>query len=677
MVSTKPQRITWLAALLFVSAAVSCSAALEVLDATYRPDRVLPEFNMFWKTWKWGDPLPVYAPSGALCIYLRNTGSGAVTINDVTVNGQGLKDGIRCRTDKLNRCDMAACSIFWDGTRQVLADAGDTIWWRPDPNPIPAGGTGEVFIRMRNRVITTLSLVVQSSAGNVSVSIPVSNDPIPRVAGYCTSPDYTQLYLYLRHPQPGKIPTQILIDGVDRTSSCDIVGDSAYDLTAVRCGLGSALVRGTYHCFQAVYDDGSKASDGSRIYYDTFKYGRWGNPPAPNAADAEFHVRDMADHSMNTITHGWGDLDQWAESSAGRAFMDANGIRKINYAATADRLYSIFLCDEIDIGEAGTSDVSKVCPAGVGALSQSMSQFAQSFKSNYSQYPTNLNLDATFKPNNYYIYGHVPDVLSVDPYYQTRILDAYYYRPWEQPLYSKATYIYAVAATCQAACEPHRLHVILNSCRKHENDEVYHRVFRWATPEEKRIEFYYAIAAGAKEIAYWWFNQVGVTADAFCGIGDANEPGSAALWREIGLLGAEGGLASQLLVNGCPVTTTFTKPGKLWIRAMLSGVDTLVLFVVNDDYSCVETGTLIRPVANAEVGLDLPDYINPAGVFEIDYKGTHDVSYDVSGGRINLHLGTVPVTRMVVITGDSTLKSSLQSLYTATYAPRVNRIIAN
>lgn len=107
-------------------------------------------------------------------------------------------------------------------------------------------------------------------------------------------------------------------------------------------------------------------------------------------------------------------------------------------------------------------------------------------------------LDAGCKPYNCFIYGHVPDILSVDSYYQIRIAYAHRYGPSTKALYSKAAYVYAVASSCQAACEPHHLHVIVNSCRKHENVTVNHRVFRWGTPEEKRIEVYCNTAAGGR-----------------------------------------------------------------------------------------------------------------------------------------------------------------------------------
>ena len=657
--------------LLVAACAVPAHSAIEVLDAAFRADRMLPEFYGFWKTYGWGDSIPNCYVGGALAVYVKNTGTGSVTVSDFTINGTGLANGIGCKTDKTYRCDQYACSVYYPSRKQALIDAGEPIWWRVEPNPIPAGGTAEIFVRMRFRVVGTLSCAIVAGS-TIPVTINVTANDLPRVAGYGLSPDSTKLYLYLRHPTRGKLPTQILVDGVDKTAASTIAGDPNYDLVPVAVNLGSAFARGSFHCFQAVYDDGTKASDGCRVYYDNFKHGVWGGPSF--ASDEEQHqwFHNLERHSINLQKGGQGG---WYKTSDGRAHLAAAGFKFLHEDPSTPDLYSIFLCDEPDAGEGNVP--TSVSPYQVGALASSLNSLSQSFKANYSQYPTNLNLNGSFKPYNYYVYGHVPDVFSVDPYYQTRIADSY----WEpslaktMPWYRKATYIYAVASTCQAACEPGRLHVILNSCRKHQNDEEAHRVFRWAAPEEKRIEFYYALAAGAKEIAYWWMTPVSVNQDAFCGIGWATEPGSAALWREIGLLGAEAGTVSQLIVNSCPVKTEITKPGRLWTRALLSGTGTLMLLCVNDDYACTDTGITIRSIDNAEVSLDLPDWINPVQVFEVDYNGIRDVPYSVASGRIQLHLGRVDVTRMIIITGDASLKSTLQSVYSATFGPRVAQII--
>jgi hypothetical protein len=632
---------------------------------------VLPEWTIFWKdALRWGDDVTsyIYRPSGALAIYLRNTGSSAITINDVTIDGASMSSARSCGTTSY-KCAVP-CGFKSNST--LVAD-GDPAWWKRDPNPIPAGGTAEIHIRLRSRVAKTLAIVVSTTGGSASASVVVDNSAHPRVAGLCVSSDYTQVYLYLRHPTKGKLPAQILVDGVDRTAYCTMFGDSDYDLTPVRIDLASTFTRGSFHCFEAVYDDGSVAADGMRIYYDPFMYGRWGGPPASDLDDALFHIRDMGVHSQNLQVSGWGGLGSYNSNSQFLAIMDQYGIKQATGAGGA-RDYGPLLCDEPDATEdLQSSNMTKYASSAIGALAQDLSDQALAYKPTQSAYPTILNLDASFKPTNYYMYAHVPDVISLDPYYQTRILDAYWYRPNSIALYSKATYIYALSSTCQAAVEPGRLHVTINSCRKHEGSN--NRVFRWGTPEEKRIEVYYCLAAGAKQISYWWFSNVGITSTGFCGISDATEPGSSALWREIGLLGAEIGVASQLLVNSCPVSVDVTKPGKLWTKTLMSGTDTIVLLCVNDDYSCDDTGSIVRGLKGVDVGMELPSWLSPASVFDISYKGISDVPYDIAGSRINLHVGKVGLTRMVVITSNSTLKSALQSLYTNTYRPRVAELI--
>lgn len=652
---------------LVAAVALPASAGLIVLDAGFRPDRMNPEFNVFWKTYKWGDPVPSFYVGGAIAVYVLNTGPSPVTITDFTINGVGLANGLRCKEDKLYRCDQMACSVYYPSVKQTLVDAGEPIWWRIDPNPVPVGATAEIFVRMRFRVVGTLSCSIVAGS-SIPININVTAEEPPRIAGYCMSADMTKLYLYLRHPQKGKLPVQILVDGIDRTSNSVIVGDPDYDICVARVDLGTAFARGSFHCFQAIYDDGSKATDGRRVYYDEWKYGVWGSPSFDSDAEQRDWFFNLVRHSINLQKGGQGD---WYKTAEGRAQIAAAGFKFMNDEPTTPDLYAIFLCDEPDAGEPNVP--TSVSPYQVGALAHSLAMKSQSYKANYAQYPTNLNVDGTFKPYNYYIYGRVPDIFSVDPYYQTRIVDSY----WNpnlactMPLYRKATYIYAVASACQSACEPGRLHVILNSCRKHDGT----RVFRWGTPAEKRIEVYYALAAGAKEIAYWWMTPVGINQSGFSGIGYATEPGSAALWREIGLLGAETGTMSPVIVNSCPVQVEITKPGRLWTRALLSGTDTLVILCVNDDYACTDTGTVIRSIDNAFFSLKLPNWFNTVHAFEVDYRGIRDVPFSMNGNSITVDLGRVDVTRMIVLTRDSTLRNLLQSRYNTIYAPRVVSLI--
>ena len=651
-------------------------AAIEVLDAYFRPDRMLPEWNYFFSSsYKPGDVIPNRTPGGSVCVYLRNTGGTSVTIDDFVINGTGLKNGIRCKEDKTYRCDLMACSVYYPHAKQALIDAGEPVWWRVDPNPIPPGGTAEVFVRMRYIVPGTLTCsVVPTSGSSVPLSIPVSGSEIPRIVDCCFSPDMTKLYLYLRHPERGTAPSAVYVDGVNVTSNCTIVSDPRVDLAVVKCNLAAALSRGSYHVFQAEYPGGTRASFGLRVYSDNFKYGTSNAPRLDTDQQKRDFLISMGERSINLMTEGVGDLGDFLKTAEGKAIMDQYGMRKLHNDKTSDRLWGIFCCDEPDCGEPNVA--AAVAPYNkVGTLAQAMvNRIRDNFRGSYAVYPCVVNLNSTNNPYQWYNWGHVPDIFSMDPYYMARMSDAYWYHPNTIPFYRKATYIYAFASTCKAACEPRLLHIILQCTRRQRPDEG--RVFRWPTPEEQHICAYYAVAAGAKQIAYWWLAQLGPTQEGHNGCAANNEPGAVALWREMGLIGAELGLVGSIIVNSSPADFAMTKPGKLWIQPLLSGVDTMMLVCVNDDYSSTDAGITIRPVHDARVSFDLPNWLSaPASVFEADYRGVRDLAHSVASGRITLELGTIEVARMVIITKDGSLKSTLQSLYSTVYGPRVAGLV--
>lgn len=658
-----------LAAILLLMSACHACAAIEVLDSFYRPDRMLPEWNCFYASaYKPGDTPPTINASGALVVLVKNTGASSVTIDDFTINGEGLKNGIKCDTERFYRCDVNACSCF---SKQTLIDAGAPVWWRVDPNPIPAGGTAEVYVRMRNRVATTLSCnIVPTSGSSVPVNITVSDNAIPRIASYAMSSDMTNVFLYLRHPTAGTQPTQILVDNVDKTASSTICADADLDLAVVKVALGSAFSRGSFHTFQAVYSGGAKASTGLRVFYDNFKCATWGCPPLANETEKHDELVDRANHSVNLFTVGTGDLGDYLKTTEGKAIMDQYGIKYASYSLGDSRTYAYFLCDEPDVGDYNVAaNIAPTANDRIGSLAQSLWVLAQSKKATYASTPSMLNVDETYKPANYYIYGQLPEVFSTDPYYTQALCDVFWKRPWQIPVFTKAIYEYAHAATANAGCEPRPLHVIMNACRYQDGTKV----FRYGTPEEKRLEAYYALAAGAKQFGYWWLSPIGVTSAGYNGLGKRAEPGSRALWREIGLVNAEVGIASQVLVNSAPTAMAITaEPGSLWLRALVSGTDTLVLIGVNDDHANDQSGTVIRPIPDVEVSFDLPSWLtSPTHVFEVSYRGVSDVSNSIASGRMTLNTGRVDVSKMIIITKNSSLKSSLETLYTNTYLPRL------
>lgn len=670
------------AAVLIVLSGAS-AAQIEWLDAYYRPDRMVPQFFPFWSTsYTVGDEPPVYSASGQLCAYLRNTSGSAVTISDVMLQGVSLKQAIGCNSRVTYQTGLCyACSLHYPSStpittqqRETLIAAGEPVWWRVVPSTVPAGGTAEVYVRMRSRVPGTLSLSVVPATGDpLQTAIQVSDSDIPRIARCAFSPDMSTLYLYLRHPTPGKAPVAILVDGSDVTARCTIGADPGVDIVVVVCSLPSAFTRGSFHCIQAVYDDGTRASAGLRAFYDDFRHGLWGGPNSTSYAEAADHLRSMANHSINVqvMQTGFGSLGDYLNTPEGYQLMTQLGIWRLvqDPSKAANRLWGLFLCDEPDVAEPSVPET--ICPAYArpGVMAQSLWYKADGFRVSNPSVPTVLNVDNSNRPYDWYHYGQLADIFSSDPYVTHRLRDAYWYRPHQQSLYSKMTYAYAWSCTSRAASEPRPYRCILN-CSRIQTET---RIWRFSTPEEHRIQAYYALAGGATQLDHWWFTPREATETGSAGCG-TNEPAAAAIWREIGLLGAEFGTAGSVIVRSCPASFPITSTGTLWARALAAGLDTVALICVNDDYACDESGTVVRPIENASLSFALPSWITPAAVFEVDSRGVRDVGWSLSERRISVQLGRVDVTRFTIVTSDPALKPTLQSLYEAKYRPRIDAI---
>ena len=104
------------------------------------------------------------------------------------------------------------------------------------------------------------------------------------------------------------------------------------------------------------------------------------------------------------------------------------------------------------------------------------------------------------------------------------------------------------------------------------------------TPEEKRIEFYYALAAGAKGISYWWFTPYG----RYIGCG-ASDPSAKSMMQEMARLNAEARAVMPLLATACPGAISGSKidpfasssPPWLMVRTLFAGTHTAILILIN------------------------------------------------------------------------------------------------
>jgi hypothetical protein len=664
--------------------AVMLPASGAVIGASYVADTPFPQYAYFWtdsSQVEWGpqeqmdDEAVRRSLGGTFHVYLRNRGAGPITVDDVLLDGTSLKRALAFDTSRKYKGVAHAASIFFsdlsEAERRAVIDDGEPIWYRIDPQSIAPSATGEITVRLRHTP-KVVHLTVVASDGTEDIAM--TTVPQPRVEGISFSNSLDRAYLYFARADRGHGVTGVQLDGVDVTSGSNIGRDPKLAMTPVTVSLESPLDRGSYHCFQATYDDGKTAIAGVRAYSDEFAYGVWGAKPGKEA-EVEIgraHVANMGVHNINMQMEiiGSDAVRAYMKSDEGRQAMKSLGIKMI--VGEPDKAWSgalaWYLADEPD-----TADfrIDRLPPQSrVGAIGQGLIEHANSLRQTDPSVPNMLNVDMTFKPDNWYVYGQLPDIFAADPYYQTRLAQAYWSKPGTIPYYSKATFVYAVGAVCQSSCAPKPLHLMLNSTKLVKGD----REFRFGTPDEKRIEAYYALAAGAKGLSYWWLLPVARGADGSSGCME-DTPEAKALWDTIGLLGAEIRTAGPIIMRSCPAEIPVVASKWVWTRALVAGTDTLVLLVVNDNYACDRLGTIIQPVEKAEISIALPAWPSAKSVFEISHSGVSDVTSDQAENKLNIQLGTLDVARMIIITSDPGLRSILQTRYDTQFASNVKRLL--
>jgi len=655
----------------------SASAEVSLVGVQYRTDHPFPEYECFWHDGGYNDgPESQYpntcgpsSPMGAsVHLFLKNNGAVNVPLQNVQLAGVNLSQALYIFDQSQNNAHPASIYLARSGGLitaqqfQDLVDAGEPVWYKFEPGTIPAGGVAQVVVRLRRPPATqgiNLNVIYGGGSTNVAVTVPTNQ---PTLAGVSFSADLTQVYLYWRRPQLGQAPIQILMDGVDVTANAVTSTDAAMTLAPSVLQLGAPLTDGSFHVFQGVFADGQTASAGLRAWSNEFIYGMWGAMPgsAGDTTLARNYLLGLAAHLINTEVQTLGSqaVQDYLKSTEGKQLAASLGLGFIidapnKWGVASPRLF--FIKDEpdsqLDPNVAGLGNTNRV-----GTSAQWCLQYANTYLGlgDATAVLNILNVDNYYKPYNFYNYGQLPDVLSIDPYYQIRLRRAYWDAPVRIPLYAKATYVYAMAQAGQASCEPNPLHIVLYAVSWLESN----RSFPFPTPACKRIEVYYALAAGAKGLSFWYYNP----GNPSYGIG-AGTPDALALWREIGMLGAEVRTAGPLLATSCPATLPTTNTAGLWVRSLLVGREAMVSLIVNDNYTNTDTACVYQPISNTTVAVTLPAWLQSPTAFEIASNGIRSVSTQIAGDRFQLNLGTVNLTRMIVITSNPLLRDTLEQRY--------------
>lgn len=512
-------RLKQIAIVAFLLAAYAGLAAsgTDVAGNACRADIPFPQFLHLWSEgWalkdKYGEPLQ-YAtanmPLGACVqVYIQNCSTGAVSIADVKLEDVSLTDAIAFsdqRTHKLWPASVHFSKLPKADLERLVA-VGEPVWWKVEPPSLPPGGFAEVTIRLRRQPKRPLTVQALANEHNWTAQIAPTNNP--RFLGISFSPSLDTVYGYAEHPQrPDAVPVKLLLDDQDLSSRARMAADRAIGVAPLVIRLAQPLVEGSFHCFRATYADGSTAIAGVRAWGEEFIYGMWGyiNQGKTAQERVDYYLGDLSRHNVNAVMASYGgEVGEFLSGETGVEHSRITGIRAMrNDPGEVLNPLCYFLTDEPDAHDYA---VKQLQPSQrLGALGQDLVRRRHRLRELDPAPPHLLNLDNTFKPENWYMYAQLADICCADPYFQEQQRIVWNDRPAWASSFIKPLYVLGAATICSSACAPKPLHIILNSVRH----DAERGPFRFATPPEKTVELFYALGAGAKGFSYWWYTPYG------------------------------------------------------------------------------------------------------------------------------------------------------------------------
>lgn len=675
----------------------TATTALQMRVASFVPDREFPELLPYvmdgWDL-KHGMGQPKeygqLVPTGAtLHAFVENESNQPIIVEHVLLNDIDLSKhivpmhrehlGIRAASYHLNDTTVTPEEV-----RQRLDNLGDPIWYQVRPDPIPPKGFAEVIVRLRKMPHEKILTIAVEASGEKAVNARLfAEKPAAlALASVNFNKEINRMFLYVRRTDGLEFTIRsVEIDGKDVKVANEKSLKSLHGFLPIEIPLPQAMDYGSFHYVAVTTTDTLSAAAVVRARDQFFALGMWGYRNNGNTLEGK--VRDTCtafhDHLFNTHMGMAGSHSGYLQSTEGLKMLEEMGLRLMVRDPTKStvrnpQLYARFLLDEPDAHEYAVNSL----PGNlrVGSYAQGLVQLQRRWTEIDRRTLTLLNVDLTYKPENWLIYGQLPDILAVDPYYQMRLKDTTWKHPGWLAQFCHPYYVYAIAEIARWASQPHPLHIILNSVSFREDD----RIFRYGTPEEKRIEFYYALAAGAKGISYWWFTPYGKCRG--CG---ASDSAARIMMREMAHLNAEARAVEPLLAVACPATMAGSKvdsftssvPAWLMARTLFAETHTAIIILVNRDHASDRLGTLFQPIPKARVTFQKPPWMddnNTLTALRLSRAGPETAQITIQDGYVTVPFENFQLTEMLILTTSPTLEENVEKQWKS-ILPRLEKVL--
>jgi hypothetical protein len=600
----------------------SGGGGLRVDYAWFCPDKPLPYKYRWWEGF--GEFWPEHSvQAGSFHVYLAN----------------GSDDSVRVSRMYLN-----------DTPLERLHDDLRVGWWRTMPNPIPAGGMAEVIVRLKHPLEGGSAVLrLDSDRGPVTCEVRLNG---PRIEiGYVSfSPDLDRVYLYVEKYTDDPITlTRTWLNGREVTAATTF--HPAYffrSLSLVEIALDRPLREGDRPILKVAAMGGEVAETKVRAWpSDFFTLGAFGLVDSMDTYP-DFH--------LNTSLTFAGDIHRYYLEQLVEYGYQAlpGGDDNANYYYDTKDIESVqayFFFDEPDGKDhpgnlPAKSEVAKFRRLkemdGLGSMALLMEEYAERVRYVAPDKGTFMIINQTYKPDNYFMYGKIPDIPAPDIYPHTTGEDPYT--------------IYQMMNAARLASMPRPFYSVPDFVQ-----QAFSRYYweRTVDVEELDLRVLYSVAAGAKGLIWYCF--------------DGSLQWTPEVETRMKELNGRLEIAGPVLEIGHPVPDEWGTAGggKLMVRTLLCGPETLVVTLINTNYQATAEGFSYEAIPDATVRVTLPPDTEIAHCFAAHTDTSVSFPFQVDGNELVIEAGRVETGGFLICTGDAELEASLRGRWDTLVAHRL------
>ena len=600
------------------------SDSIFVVTAQFIPD-TMPEVE----NWRW-------PPGGHYLIAVRNTGKTPMEVTDILLDDVSVVDGLKTQGELKSTSiwhgeDLAEPSV----PTQKLVEVGEPIWYKIRPASITPGGLGFVLIRTRLILGHPVEVRITDNRGKACTALVTPEKPKARIAYVGFGANCDRMVVFTRKLTPADLALdRVYLDEVDITAQCKFAAKDFWnDLGILTIALKAPLKEGSHHLLRLTTNQGVEIADMVRARKDFFPIGVYGwSSKGATAVERMYEFyRSLKAHHFNTdLVFIWPKDSAMRHSAEGRELARHNDIMLLD----ADDKHW-YVRDEIDIWEGVHL---KFFPESkrLGCMAQTdVIDFMKDKLNEDAAALGWLQLDGWGHPANYFIHARGADIASSGDYAGQGA---------KQPIA-----VYDAVNALRWAAMPGAFNTLIYAAW-----EKSIGVPRFSTPQEEKMMAYYCLASGGKGLCYYTYDDSKPE-----GAGDHGVEANPTLLRAIGQINLSIQTLTPLLLGAYPCdgivsqhnVGTVIKSDTLWHRTLLCADGTVILILVNHDFTSDREGFSSTPLKDVRLELQLPPWEQHEAALAVDGNGIRELEFSTNGGNrsITLNLPELKTVELIVI----------------------------